>query len=525
MDAWKPKLPHIGMDEWLSRLPPEVGYNTRRVLKYLGESFLYNVLGFCMAQLPPIRPRTPRRRREAVAIPGWGLAGLIALFVIATALTAYLVFTGVRDFVAGWQITGSSGPAISGEANAAGTPVAAGQPGTTNGGGVPQKWSGTDRVTILLLGIDRRAGDVDTTAFRSDTLMILSLDPVAQTGVMLSIPRDLWVDIPGFGNGKITEANFKGDAFEYPGGGAALAVKTVENNLGVDINYFVRIDFTAFETFVDAIGGITVENPEVIDDPEYPDGNYGYDPFYLAAGTQTLNGRDALRYARTRHNSSDVDRAERQQQVVIAVREKVLSGDGFVKLLTQAPALYQKLNESVYTDLTFDQMVSLALLAKDIRRDNITQAVLDYEYVLEGVVPGDPPQSVLIPKGDEIRTLIRDLFPASAPLSPQGNPDDPALVQAEAARVEVLNGAGREGLAGATETWLKTQGLNVVSVGNANRANYTGSVIVTFNSKPYTVRWLQKQFNVATILNSTDASGAVDVQIILGQDWQVPGTP
>jgi LCP family protein required for cell wall assembly len=495
-------------------------------LSFVGESLLFNVLGLIMSQLPPIRPRAARRRKEA-AVPGWGVAGLIGLFVVATALTAYLVFTGVRDFVAGWQITGGGGgPGLSGQNGAGGDPASGGSAGPVQPGGLPQKWTGTDRVTILLLGIDRRAGDVDTRAFRSDTLMILSVDPVAQTAVMLSIPRDLWVDIPGFGNAKITEANFKGDAFEYPGGGAALAVKTVENNLGVDINYFVRIDFTAFETFIDAIGGISVDNPEVIDDPDYPDGNYGYDPFYLAAGTQTLNGRDALRYARTRHNSSDVDRAKRQQQVVIAVREKVLSGDGFLKLLTQAPALYQKLNESVYTDLSLDQMVSLALLVKDVPRENITQAVLDYRYVIEGEVPGDPPQSVLIPNGDEIRSLIRELFPFSAPLSPAGNPDDPALVKAEAARVEVLNGAGRPGLAGDTETWLTAQGVvAVVSVGNANRADYAGSVIVTYTSKPYTVRWLQKQFNVATILRSTEANGAVDVQLILGQDWQVPGTP
>ncbi|MGQ0604357.1 MAG: LCP family protein, partial [Anaerolineales bacterium] len=435
------------------------------------------------------------------------MGGLIGLFVVATALTTYLVFTGVRDFVAGWQITGGGeGPVISGESGTGEGDVSAGQVGATSGSGAPQKWSGTDRVTILLLGIDRRVGDVDTRAFRTDTMMILSIDPVANTAVILSIPRDLWVDIPSFGNAKITEANFKGDAFDYPGGGTALAAKTVENNLGVSISYVVRIDFTAFETFVDAVGGISLDNPVEIDDPEYPDGNYGYDPFYLPAGQQTLNGHDALRYARTRHNSSDVDRAQRQQQVVMAVREKVLSGDGLLKLLAQAPALYDKLNQSVETNLSLDQMAALALLAKDIPRSNITQAVLDYRYVIEGVAPGDPPQSVLIPNQDEIRELIRDLFPASAPLSPQGDPDDPALVKAEAARVEVLNGSGKPGLAGETETWLKMQGLTIVSVGNANRVDYTGSVIVTFNSKPYTVRGLQKRFNVGTILNSTEAN-------------------
>ncbi len=478
-----------------------------------------------MSQGPQATPRLNRRKREP-ALPSWAVGALVGLFVLATALAGYLVFTSVRDFVASWQITGGPlGPQV-----ADGTPGPQGSSpvgGPDNTSVTFQKWSGTDRVTILILGIDRRAGDQETTAFRSDTMLIASIDPAAKTAVMLSIPRDLWVEIPdGSGNAKITEANFKGDAYQYPGGGPALAMKTVKHNLGIGVDHYVRIDFTAFETLVDAIGGIEVDNPEGIDDPDYPDGGYGFEPFYLAAGRQHLNGHDALRYARTRHESSDVDRAKRQQQVVMAVREKVLSTQSLPQLLLQAPTLYQTLNQSIQTDLTLDQMVSLALLAQDIPRDQITQAVIDYHYVEEGILPGDPPQSVLIPLRDKIRELVADLFTTSAAAAPVVvQADDPVARAAEGARVEVLNGAGVEGLAGRTADWLKGQGINVVSVDTASRSDYPNSVIVVYTTKPYTAYWLQKTFNVTTVLNGADPNSSVDVQIILGQDWQAPGGP
>ncbi|MBP7692427.1 MAG: LCP family protein [Anaerolineales bacterium] len=471
---------------------------------------------------PPPRPtsRLNRRRREPL-IPSWAVGGLIALFVAATGLAAYLVFTSVRDFVAGWQITGATtgGPAIT----TSGQPAAsAGQP---SGGApvvspiVPQAWTGADRVTILLLGIDRRAGDEDR-AFRTDSMMLLSVDPVGKTGVILSIPRDLWVEIPGYDNNTINTANFTGDAYQYPGGGPALAVKTVENNLGVTVNYFVRLDFTAFEAFVDAIGGIDIDNPAEIDDPWYPDGGYGYEPFYLAAGRQHLSGHDALRYARTRHDSSDVERARRQQQVILAVREKVLDLKMLPQMLLQGPGLYQRLNTSIQTDLTLDQIASLAMLLQDIPRDKIVNAVIDYQYVLDYTNPEDGRQ-VLVPLRDKIRELRDQLFTPPAALGAAA-PDDPAQRQAEGARIEVLNGAGVEGLARTTADWLQTQGVSVVSVDTADRSDYPHTVIVDFTGRPYTTRWLARTFNVSNVVNGADPASAVDVRIILGQDWSVP---
>jgi len=140
---------------------------------------------------------------------------------------------------------------------------------------------------------------------------------------MLSIPRDLWVTIPGYGENRINTAHYLGDKNGYPGGGPALAMKTVQYNLGVPVHFYVRVDFDGFRRIVDTLGGIDIEIPQTINDPKYPDENYGYDPFYIEAGLQHLDGDTALKYARTRATAgADFARARRQQQVLFAIREK-----------------------------------------------------------------------------------------------------------------------------------------------------------------------------------------------------------
>ncbi len=214
--------------------------------------------------------RASARRRRA-SMPGWALGALGALFLLATAFSAYLVYTTVRDVVAAWDASTEGGPVVINPDPTAGTNTAfatatAGQAAISF---LP--WNGTDRVTVLVMGIDQRSGDTDT-AYRTDSMMLLTLDPVGLTAGMLSIPRDLYVEIPGFPDrDKITTANFKGDAYRLPGGGAQLAMDTVELNMGIRVDYYVRVNFTAFETFIDQIGGIDVNNPETIDDPLSPD--------------------------------------------------------------------------------------------------------------------------------------------------------------------------------------------------------------------------------------------------------------
>ena len=107
-------------------------------------------------------------------------------------------------------------------------------------------------------------------------------------------------------------------------------------------------------------------------------------------------------------------------------------------------------------------------------------------------------------------------------VAPADLQDEPALIAAEAARLQVLNGAGVEGLAGQTQEWLLQQGLNVIDVGTADRADYPSTVIVDYTGKPYTVGWLKRTFGVTTIISSADPTSAYDVKVILGRDWNVP---
>ncbi|MEZ4519812.1 MAG: LCP family protein [Chloroflexota bacterium] len=201
-----------------------------------------------------------------------------------------------------------------------------------------EPWSGTEQVNILLMGVDLRCDEDGPT--HSDTIMLASIDPVSKRVSVLSLPRDLWVEIPGYGVGRINQAYFDGQAYDYPGGGAQLAAETVENFIGVPVDYYITVDFQAFVDIVDLLGGIVVDVPESIDDPDYPDNCYGYDPFFIEAGRHRLDGATALKYARTRATfGDDVDRAGRQQQVILALRDQATELSNLPQLLLRAPQL------------------------------------------------------------------------------------------------------------------------------------------------------------------------------------------
>ena len=519
--------------------PDEEPADSARQLCYNALAFIFSL--FCSilpfmtpSSRPPMRTGRPR---AGIIVPHWAVGMGLAAFVVIVGFSGYLIFTTVRDFVASWSITDLPAPFIqsttpgggSGGGGANSNPGVKTAPTITVPPIIPKRWSGTQRVTVLLTGIDYRQNGATCedqgTAYRTDSMMVATLDPVGMTAAVLSIPRDLWVEIPGYENDTINTANFRGDAYKYPGGGPALAVKTVEYNFGIKVDYYVRMDFTAFEKLIDTIGGIDIVNKEAIDDPEYPDSACGFEPFKLAAGPQHLNGHDALRYARTRHDSTDIARGERQQEVVLAVLKRVKDPAVVPTLLAQAPSLYQTLNANVKTNLTLDQIVSLGLLAKDIPLDRVRREVIDYKYVQEYTT--DTGRQVLLPWWDKVRDLTLSLF-ANTALQPGATPaaDDPAKRAAEAAKVEILNGAGVQGLAQNTADWLKTQGLNVVSVGTADRTDYATTVIMDFTGKIYTAQWLAQTFGVsqANVVSGSDPTGRVDIQVIVGQDWTVPAT-
>jgi len=266
--------------------------------------------------------------------------------------------------------------------------------------------------TVLLLGTDRRGpeGSTDNT----DTLMLFSLDPAAQRIVILSIPRDLYVEIPGHGQERINATYAWGE--QDGTGGLALARQTVSATLGIPVQHAVSLDFNVFVTLIDAIGGVDVDVPYDISDPTYPDSGIGYDPFYLPAGQHHLDGATALKYARTRATpGGDFDRTARQRQLVLVVRDRVTQFDLLPGLIAQSPQLWSALQSAFETDLTLGEIVDLAVIASRTPADQITTAAIDETCTQPWVTPGGA--SVLVPIPDAIDALITDLFsppPATA---------------------------------------------------------------------------------------------------------------
>lgn len=261
------------------------------------------------------------------------------------------------------------------------------------------------RVNVLVMGIDRRPGDAFIS--RTDTMIIMSINPADNTAVMLSVPRDLYVQIPGHSRNRINTAFVFGAQGNNPAAGAELAMETVEYNLGVPIDHYLMVDFSAVIRGVDALGGIDVDVPFEIYDPTYPDMNYGYDPLHIPAGRQHFDGEMALKYARTRHVDNDFGRAMRQQQVILAVRSKILSL-GVTELLGQLPFFYSQLSEGIRTDLSLDQMLTLAQAASEIPTENIRNEVIDYDYVVSHRT--EEGASVLVMINERVAPLIAELF-------------------------------------------------------------------------------------------------------------------
>ena len=268
-----------------------------------------------------------------------------------------------------------------------------------------EAWQGSDRVNILLMGIDRRPGEAFIS--RTDSMMVISIDPVNNSAAILSVPRDLYVVIPGYGRDRINTAYVYGSGGNNPVGGAALAMQTVEYNLGVRIHHYVMVDFGAVVRGINAIGGIDVNIPVAINDPTYPDMNYGYSPLFIPAGSHHFDGAMALKYARTRHQDNDFGRAARQQQVLMAVRRQILNW-GVVDFIKKAPELYTQVEQGVRTDLSLQELTRLAKTMTQIESDDVETAVLDYNYVTNHRT--ERGAAVLLLNLNEVTPLIRRLF-------------------------------------------------------------------------------------------------------------------
>jgi LCP family protein required for cell wall assembly len=387
---------------------------------------------------------------------------------------------------------------------------------------IPAPWDGGSRITVLLIGLDYRDYIANEGPPRSDTMILLTIDPQTKTAGMMSIPRDMWVNIPGFGYSRINTAYSSGEGAKLPGGGPELARKTVENFIGVPIQYYAQIDFNTFVQFIDLIGCIEVDVPETLILDRQGSGN---DHFTLQAGkARKLCGEKALAYVRYRHDKEgDVARSRRQQAAIIAIRNKVLAPENFGVLLGQADDFYNEFSSGIKTNMPFDVALRLGVLAKDIPISSIQQGVIDYTMVsLDSVKLAGQDASIVKPFPDKIRELRDKIFTTGGPLSPLAATGDPtALMQADGAHVRILNGSYTPGLEVSTGNYFLTQGLGVTEVGGADRA-YDNTIIVLYKPKLYTMKYLQAVFGItsgAQIRIQPDPTQTVDLEVRLGNSW------
>jgi LCP family protein required for cell wall assembly len=342
---------------------------------------------------------------------------------------------------------------------------------------------------------------------------------------MLSIPRDMWVNIPGYGYNRINTAWTIGEAVKLPGGGPGLAMETVSQFIGVPVHYYVQVDFGTFVSFINLIGGIDVyvEERMVLD----PMGS-GQDHFVLTPGDfRHLTGKRALAYARCRHESQgcsggDVGRAKRQQQVIMAIRDKVFDPGYFPELLAQAPEIYRTFSAGIHTNMSFEDALKLAVLAKDIPIESIKQGVIDNNMaVFANVTLNGVPASVLRPVPDLIRILRDEIFVPGGPLSPLAQGDPITLMQADEARVRLVNNTYTADLDVRTASFLTAQGMQVAEYGIPTGWSEQ-TVLIVYSPKLYALRYLKNTFGVTgsnQIVFKPDLAATADIEIRIGEDW------
>lgn len=345
----------------------------------------------------PLRPQTQHLVKSKAKAPN----KKAKKFLIAGLVTTLIAGIGFIGYIFFWPAAGSLGEIL--KAPQAALSFVQDPANILN--------STDGRTNVLLLGIDRRSyepytykgpnGTVTNNCFRSDTMVIASIDLKSENHdvVFFSIPRDLWVQLPGwsFGKGqqfyaqgaKINAANCYGDQYNYPDGkGLGLARKVTQDVLGIPIHYVVRTDFDGFKKMVDAVGGVTVTVDQAFTDCEYPIEGQENNPVLsrrytcvsFKAGTQFMNSTQALEFARSRHaggsEGSDLARAKRQQKIISAVRDKALSLQTLSDPI-KIKSLIDSLGETFQTlDVDFSQIGSFYKVAQEVQTDNAQNLVL-----------------------------------------------------------------------------------------------------------------------------------------------------
>jgi LCP family protein required for cell wall assembly len=258
-----------------------------------------------------------------------------------------------------------------------------------------------ERVNVLVLGLDRRPGEGN--AVRADTVMVVTADPGAPHLGLLSIPRDLYLPIPGQGENRINTAHVFGE-LDHPGGGPERTAAAVAQNFGVRVDGWIRVDFEGFVAVVDALGGITIDVPQTLIDEAYPTEDYGTMVVTIPAGVQQMDGETALQYARSRHSSSDFDRAARQGAVIEAMIGRMAQP----AMWPRFPELFDTYRQSVESTLSPTQLARLGLGVLRVGPEGLERLLIDQDMVTPTITPAGA--AVLLPRWDLIRPAVARLF-------------------------------------------------------------------------------------------------------------------
>lgn len=495
-------------------------------------------------------PPPSRRRRARIRLPMWGLGLVIFSLIGILLLGGYLVFDTVKSTIGGNSVTQWQPPSV--QSTTPPQEVAVVRDG---GEGISEpnddKWTvlppsratrvsyspsgresddplsvldpdtykpyeGTERVNILLLGIDIRCDEQPGEPTRTDSMILVSVDPVGRSISVLSLPRDMWVDIPTIGSNRINMAHFRGQTNLYPGGGPALAMETVSAFLGMKIHHYVSVNFEGFRDFINLIDGIQVDVPEDIEDEYYPDSCNGFDPFYVDAGLQNMDGPIALKYARTRPTAGgDIDRARRQQLVLMAVRDKLIDYRVIPQLLRNINRQWENFQDNAHTSMTDVEVIQMAMLLPYIPRENISMHVIDYGMVYTEMVDG---QQVLVTNYDLIQQFRDRIFPPLQPPWPEIEDLDELAVE-EDVSILMLNTTNAAGLATRTQIHLVGRGLNVEEIGDGGFYR-TATRIVDYGDHEYTREYLKELLMIPPLnITQSNEESEYDMVIYLGQDW------
>lgn len=382
------------------------------------------------------------------------------------------------------------------------------------GDGLEKLAVGDRRINILLLGV---GGENHPGGNLTDTIMVASIDPKNKEVAMLSIPRDLYVKVKGYGSTKINAVMSIDDGEVKNGEKNYELIKgTVSDFLGVPIHYFALVNFDGFKKIIDIAGGVDIDVKKDLYDPMYPDENVlGYDPFYVEAGQRHFDGDEALKYARSRETTSDFDRARRQQEVIVAVKEKLTQKENMLspKKISQVMSV---LADNLKTDLQLGELEALAGLAKEIKSENIHQKVLDDSA--DGPLYSDryDEMYVLVPKDSTLKGVhlfVSQYF------------KDPFLAD-ENAKIVITNGTKSEYLKNKIVQDIEDAGFNISDSSTKDSKEFKKTFIYDYTNgkKKGTSGFLKEYFGNSVEIISLDSKenkeGVADFEIILGSDYQ-----